>query len=158
MRTLHHSLHVATPLAHFIDNEVLPGTGIGSEHFWAGFDALVRDLRPLEAQHPDLVTPDSPTHTVRGAAAEQFAPVQHRQRPGRQAARAPVDDLLVFHVVFGKTVPDISLNAVANLGYADCRFLAPVFVGDTLAARSTVIDSYTRERITAPARTRSPKL
>ena len=33
-------------------------------------------------------------------------------------ARAPVDDLLVFHVVFGKTVPDISLNAVANLGYA----------------------------------------
>ncbi len=30
--------------------------------------------------------------------------------------RSPVDDLLVFHVVFGKTVPDISLNAVANLG------------------------------------------
>ena len=37
--------------------------------------------------------------------------------------RSPVDDLLVFHIVFGKTVPDISLNAVANLGYADCRFL-----------------------------------
>jgi len=52
---------------------------------------------------------------------------------------APVDDLLVFHIVFGKTVPDISLNAVANLGYADCRFLAPVFPGDTLAARSQVI-------------------
>ena len=33
--------------------------------------------------------------------------------------RAPIDDLLVFHIVFGKTVPDISLNAVANLGYAD---------------------------------------
>ena len=37
--------------------------------------------------------------------------------------RSPLDDLLVFHIVFGKTVPDISLNAVANLGYADCRFL-----------------------------------
>ena len=37
--------------------------------------------------------------------------------------RAPVDDLLVFHTVFGKTVPDISLNAVANLGYAECRFV-----------------------------------
>ena len=48
--------------------------------------------------------------------------------------RAPVDDLLVFHVVFGKTVPDISLNAVANLGYADCRFLKPVYPGDTLTA------------------------
>ena len=36
--------------------------------------------------------------------------------------RSPLDDLLVFHVVFGKTVPDISLNAVANLGYADCLY------------------------------------
>lgn len=53
--------------------------------------------------------------------------------------RSPVDDLLVFHVVFGKTVPDISLNAVANLGYADCRFLAPVYPGDTLSSTSTVI-------------------
>jgi 2-methylfumaryl-CoA hydratase len=52
---------------------------------------------------------------------------------------APVDDLLVFHVVFGKTVPDISLNAVANLGYANCRFLAPVYPGDTLTATSEVI-------------------
>jgi 2-methylfumaryl-CoA hydratase len=53
--------------------------------------------------------------------------------------QAPIDDLLVFHIVFGKTVPDISLNAVANLGYADCRFLAPVYPGDTLSATSEVI-------------------
>ena len=53
--------------------------------------------------------------------------------------RAPVDDLLVFHVVFGKTVPDISVNAVANLGYAECRFVKPVYAGDTLSARSVVI-------------------
>ncbi len=53
--------------------------------------------------------------------------------------RSPVDDLLVFHIVFGKTVPDISLNAVANLGYAECQFVKPVFVGDTLSARSAVI-------------------
>jgi len=54
-------------------------------------------------------------------------------------AAAPVDDLLAFHVVFGKTVPDVSLNAVANLGYAGGRFLAPVFPGDTLSAMSEVI-------------------
>src|SRR6202158_5277234 len=53
--------------------------------------------------------------------------------------RAPVDDLLVFHVVFGKTVPDISLNAVANLGYAACRFRAPAYPGHTLNAVSEVI-------------------
>src|SRR5919109_5583966 len=53
--------------------------------------------------------------------------------------RAPVDDFLVFHIVFGKTVPDISLNAVANLGYAACQFLAPVYPGDTINAVSEVI-------------------
>jgi 2-methylfumaryl-CoA hydratase len=53
--------------------------------------------------------------------------------------RSPLDDMLVFHVVFGKTVPDISLNAVANLGYAECRFLKPVFSGDTLNSSSEVI-------------------
>lgn len=53
--------------------------------------------------------------------------------------RMPLDSMLVFHVVFGKTVPDISLNAVANLGYAGGRFGVPVYAGDTLAARSEVI-------------------
>ena len=53
--------------------------------------------------------------------------------------RAPIDDLLVFHIVFGKTVPDVSLNAVANLGYAGCRFLKAVYPGDTLNAVSEVI-------------------
>ncbi len=53
--------------------------------------------------------------------------------------RAPVDNLLLFHVIFGKTVPDISLNAVANLGYAECRFLAPAWPGDSFTARSQVI-------------------
>jgi 2-methylfumaryl-CoA hydratase len=53
--------------------------------------------------------------------------------------QAPVDPLLAFHIVFGKTVPDVSLNAVANLGYAEGKFLKPVFAGDTLASVSEVI-------------------
>lgn len=51
----------------------------------------------------------------------------------------PVDDLLAFHIAFGKTVPDISINAIANLGYADVRFIKPIFVGDTLHTSSQVI-------------------
>lgn len=51
----------------------------------------------------------------------------------------PVDDLLAFHIAFGKTVPDISVNAVANLGYADVQFIQPVFTGDTLSTSSQVI-------------------
>ena len=54
-------------------------------------------------------------------------------------AASPMDDLIAFHLVFGKTVPDISLNAVANLGYAEGRWLKPVWPGDTLRSSSEVI-------------------
>ncbi|SDW90905.1 MaoC family dehydratase [Roseicitreum antarcticum] len=52
---------------------------------------------------------------------------------------SPLEELIGFHVVFGKTVPDVSLNAVANLGYAQGRFVTPVWPGDTLRAVSEVI-------------------
>ena len=53
--------------------------------------------------------------------------------------KSPIEDLAAFHIAFGKTVPDVSLNAVANLGYAELRFHRPVFPGDTLASESEVI-------------------
>jgi 2-methylfumaryl-CoA hydratase len=53
--------------------------------------------------------------------------------------QAPLDDFLTFHIAFGKTVPDISLNAVANLGYASCVFGALVYPGDTIAVRSEIV-------------------
>lgn len=52
---------------------------------------------------------------------------------------APVEELIGFHIAFGKTVPEVSLNAVANLGYAELRFHQPVRPGDTLRTRSEVI-------------------
>ncbi|HHN67898.1 MAG TPA: MaoC family dehydratase [Thermopetrobacter sp.] len=52
---------------------------------------------------------------------------------------SPIDDLLVFHMVLGKSVPDISFNAVANLGYAEGRFLKPVHAGATIRAESEII-------------------
>jgi 2-methylfumaryl-CoA hydratase len=54
-------------------------------------------------------------------------------------ANSPMDDLIAFHIVFGKSVPDISLNAVANLGYAECRWITPVQQGDTIRSTSEVI-------------------
>ena len=51
----------------------------------------------------------------------------------------PLDDLIVFHTVFGKTVPDISINAVANLGYAEGKFSNAVFAGETLSVSSEII-------------------
>lgn len=53
--------------------------------------------------------------------------------------REVVHDLLLFHIVFGRAVPDISLNSPANLGYADVRFLQTAYPGDTLRAETEVI-------------------
>jgi len=52
---------------------------------------------------------------------------------------SPLDDLVTFHTVFGKTVPDVSLNAIANLGYAEGRWITPLWPGDTITATSQVI-------------------
>ena len=72
-------------------------------------------------------------------------PARHALYSSDEFARAcglpasPIDDLVAFHVVFGKSVPDVSLNAVANLGYAEARWLKPVYPGDTLRSSSEVI-------------------
>ena len=53
--------------------------------------------------------------------------------------KIPIDDILLFHLVFGRTVPDLSLNAIANLGYAGVKFHNFAYVGDTLSAKSKII-------------------
>ena len=47
---------------------------------------------------------------------------------------------LVFSLVVGLTVPDISGKAVANLGYDEVKHLGPVFIGDTIYAKSIILD------------------
>ncbi len=79
------------------------------------------------------------------ALYQALYPARHALQSSDDFARgcgldaSPVDDLMVFHLVLGKSVPDISLNAVANLGYAEGRWLRPVWQGDTLRAESRVI-------------------
>ncbi len=100
----------------------------------------------------DYAVGDVITHAVPRTISGGERAMYHALYPARGAlyssdefARAcglpssPVDDLITFHTVFGKTVPDVSLNAVANLGYADGRWLAPVYHGDTLTSVSEVI-------------------
>lgn len=79
------------------------------------------------------------------ALYQALYPMRHALYSSDEFAKAcglaggPLDDLAAFHIVFGKTVPDVSLNAVANLGYAEGRWLKPVWPGDTLRASSEVI-------------------
>ena len=57
----------------------------------------------------------------------------------QQHGKILVVGTLVFSLVVGFTVPDISGKAVANLGYEDVKHLAPTFIGDTLYARTKVL-------------------
>jgi 2-methylfumaryl-CoA hydratase len=76
-------------------------------------------------------------HALYPARHALYSSDQFAQASGLPAS--PLDDLVGFHVVFGKSVPDVSLNAVANLGYAEGRWLLPVWPGDTLRSVSEVI-------------------
>ncbi|AUH34967.1 MaoC family dehydratase [Paracoccus tegillarcae] len=91
-------------------------------------------------------------HAVPRTVAEGERALYHALYPARHAVyssdefaansgleSSPLDDLIAFHVVFGKTVPDVSLNAIANLGYGEGRWLLPVMPGDTLRSESEVI-------------------
>ena len=63
----------------------------------AEFDALVQELRDLEAKHPELITPDSPTQRVGGAPVETFGIVQHRVPLLSLANAFNEDDVRAWH-------------------------------------------------------------
>lgn len=94
------------------------------------------------------VLPHAVPRTISGgerALYHALYPVRHALCSSDAFARdvglpsSPIDEMITFHTVFGKTVPDISLNAVANLGYAEGRWLKPVYPGATLTSTSEVI-------------------
>lgn len=100
----------------------------------------------------DYAIGDALLHAVPRTVGEGERALYHALYPARHAIyssdefarscglpESPLDDLAAFHMVFGKTVPDVSLNAVANLGYAEGRWFKPVYAGDTLRSISEVI-------------------
>jgi 2-methylfumaryl-CoA hydratase len=100
----------------------------------------------------DYAVGDVITHAVPRTISGGERALYHALYPARHAlhssdlfaqscglASSPLDDLVTFHTVFGKTVPDVSLNAVANLGYAEGRWITPLWPGDTVTATSEVI-------------------
>lgn len=56
-----------------------------------------------------------------------------------QHGKIMVVGTLVFSIVVGMTVPDISGKAIANLGYENVKHLAPVFINDTLYAKTKIL-------------------
>ena len=101
------------------------------EDFYVGME--LRHATPLTVSNGDI----SLYRALTGGRHALYSAATFAEANGY--AGLALDPLLAFHVVFGKTVPDISLNAVANLGYAEGRFPQPVYPGDTLTAVSEVI-------------------
>src|SRR3546814_6553750 len=102
------------------------------------FEDLVTGREIVHAIPRTLTEGDAAMYLALTASREPlFCDAEFARSLGLQ--RELIHDLLVFHTVFGKSVPDISLNAIANLGYADVRFGVPVYPGDTITARTTVL-------------------
>jgi DNA ligase (NAD+) len=80
----------------------------------AEYDALMRELRELEAAFPDLVTPDSPTQRVAGQPVDAFRPVEHRAAMlSLDNATAP-DDLREFEARLGRALPGARFDYVCE--------------------------------------------
>jgi acyl dehydratase len=104
--------------------------------------------RFLEDFRPGEVIAHWPGRTVTEADNIQFSLLTMNQHPlhcdAAFAARSEfgrplVNSTLTLAIVTGMTVADISLNAIANLGWTEVRLVAPVFPGDTLYARTEVL-------------------
>jgi DNA ligase (NAD+) len=104
----------------------------------AEFDALVRELRALEAAHPELVTPDSPTQRPGGRPASTFAPVEHRMRMLSLDNAFSRDELFAWGLRLERLVPgaikfvaEPKLDGLAiSLQYEDGRFTIGATRGD----------------------------
>ncbi|MDD5806982.1 MAG: hypothetical protein PUD02_06600, partial [Eggerthellales bacterium] len=102
------------------------------------FDSLMRELRELEAKHPELYDPNSPTQRVGGYVGNQFAPVRHEQRMYSLDNAMDLDELSAWmsrvEEHFGRFVPlccelKIDGSSIA-LTYEDGQLMRAATRGD----------------------------
>src|ERR671918_1483272 len=104
----------------------------------AEYDALVAELIEIEAEYPDLITPDSPTQRVGAPPSEAFAPVQHRSPMMSLDNCFSLEELLAWGKrverligTAGAFVTELKMDGVAvNLIYEDGVFVKGATRGD----------------------------
>jgi len=121
----------------------------------AEYDALFRELQAIEEQHPELVTPASPTQRVGGAALDKFAPLPHRLPMLSLENATNEEEIREFDQRVKKV---LALPADAEVGYVcepkmDGLAVELVYENGVLAVASTRGDGLTGEDVTANIRT-----
>jgi len=120
------------------------------------FDALVQELQSLEAEHPDLVTPDSPTQRVSGRVAAGFASVRHAEPMLSLDNAYSVDELASFDERVRRGLADAGVSGaveyVAELKI-DGLSLALTYENGVLVRGATRGDGVEGEDVTANVRT-----
>ena len=120
------------------------------------FDALVQQLQSLEAEHPDLVTPDSPTQRVSGRVAAGFASVRHAEPMLSLDNAYSVDELASFDERVRRGLADAGVSGaveyVAELKI-DGLSLALTYENGVLVRGATRGDGVEGEDVTANVRT-----
>jgi DNA ligase (NAD+) len=118
----------------------------------AEYDALFRELQALEAAHPELADPNSPTRRVGGAVAEAFSSRKHRLRMYSLDNALTVEEWRAFLERLGRVLPDREFSF-----YADPKFdglaLEAVYENGRLACALTRGDGETGEDVTHNMRT-----
>ena len=117
----------------------------------AAFDSLMRELRELEAAHPEFIDPSSPTQRVGGYVGEQFAPVTHERRMYSLDNAMDLDELDAWleRVIeaFGHMVPVVCELKI------DGSSIALTYDGGVLVRAATRGDGTTGEDVTVNMRT-----
>jgi DNA ligase (NAD+) len=117
----------------------------------ADFDVLVRELRRLEAAHPEVLTPDSPTQTVGAAPTGLFAPVRHRVPMMSLDNAFTEEELRAWADRLARLLPDLDLATVdfSCEPKVDGVAMSLTYVDGTFTQAATRGDGVTGEDVTA---------
>jgi DNA ligase (NAD+) len=118
----------------------------------AEYDALMRELRQLEAEFPDLVTPDSPTQRVAGQSVDAFRPVEHRAAMLSLDNAMTPDDLREFEARLKRALPGAVFHYVCE-PKIDGLGIALVYERGRFVRGATRGDGRVGEDVTANLRT-----
>ena len=118
----------------------------------AEYDELMRELRQLEAEHPELVTPDSPTQRIGAPPVEAFGVVEHPQPLLSLANAFSYEELAAWHKRVSKLLGGRQFDLVCE-PKIDGLAVALTYVDGLLVTGATRGDGYRGEDITQNLRT-----